>query len=161
MEVRALSISKKVQAASIGQIPRHRWLTGTMSHRGYMSLPFRSSLRTVLVRSNQLSFRPCVTLPCPRYSRPLCSGECARVCQVLSGEEPHWAPRPPYTVCRRVCDPTPKTLLKSDPWLLLLLIRPPSGLHCHQTPQTHCQINGVQFQCRRPEDLEWVGDDGE
>ena len=61
MEVRALSISKKVQAASIGQIPRHRWLTGTMSHRGYMSQPFRSSLRTVLVQSNQLSFRPCVT----------------------------------------------------------------------------------------------------
>lgn len=150
------SISREVRPVS--EIP-HRLPTGTMSHGGYMSLPFRCSLRTVLlVQSNQLSFRPSCN-SCPRYVRHLWSGECAQVCQVLSGEGCVGAATPLYTVCRKVSDPTPKTL-KSDPRLLLLLIRPPSGLHCHQTPPTHCQINGVLFQCRRPGDLEW-GSDGE
>lgn len=87
MEVRAPSIGTDIcrEVRPVPEIPQRR-LTGTMSHGGYMSLPFRCSLRTVLlVQSNQLSFRPSCN-SCPRYVRHLWSGECAQVCQVLSGE---------------------------------------------------------------------------
>ena len=159
MEVRPLSIGitigKKVRGLSIREIP-HRRLTGTMSHGGDMSLPFRCSLSTVLVQSNQLSFRPCNSAMLEICSAPLLR----RVCQVQSREGLWWAPRPRIQFVGKCATRHLRLFsqlspLKSDPLMLLLLIRPPSGLHCHQTPPTHCQINGVLFQCRRPEDPEW------
>ena len=82
MEVRAPSIGTDIcrEVRPVPEIPQRR-LTGTMSHGGYMSLPFRCSLRTVLlVQSNQLSFLPCNSVKHKICSAPLTKQPSATKC---------------------------------------------------------------------------------